>query len=83
MDSQCAAQAIETLTRFSDIDEESLSLAVRVAEWSIRNMQDVDGHFYYRMYPLITSRTAMLHWSQATHYRALALLWSRLSARHE
>jgi rhamnogalacturonyl hydrolase YesR len=81
IDSQCAAQSIETLTRVADIDDSYLRLAERVALWTIRNMQDRDGHFYYRKYPLITAKAPMLHWAQATTYRALALLWSRLRAR--
>jgi hypothetical protein len=43
-------------------------------------MQDRDGHFYYRMYPLLKAKAPMLHWAQATTYRALALLWARLQA---
>ena len=79
IDSQCAAQAIETLADLSDIDEGSLDLAQLVATWTIRNMQDKDGHFYYRMYPAIKATAPMLHWAQATTYRALTLLWSRLA----
>jgi rhamnogalacturonyl hydrolase YesR len=80
IDSQCAAQSIETLSRFADVDDSYLRLAERVALWTIRNMQDRDGHFYYRMYPLLKAKAPMLHWAQATTYRALALLWARLQA---
>ena len=79
IDSQCASQAIETLSNFSDVDTECLKLAERVARWTIRNMQDPDGHFYYRKYPLVTAKAPMFHWAQATTFRALALLLSRLS----
>jgi hypothetical protein len=41
-------------------------------------MQDKDGHFYYRLYPLIKAKTPMLHWAQATTYEALALLLSKV-----
>jgi hypothetical protein len=78
VDSQCAAQSIETLATFSDEDSECLSLAMKVAVWTITNMQGDDGHFFYRIYPLIKSRTPMLHWAQATTYKALALLLERL-----
>ena len=80
IDSQCAAQAIETLANFAAIDPESLELAQRVALWTIRNMQDPDGHFYYRCYPLMKAKAPMLHWAQATTYRGLALLLARLAA---
>jgi hypothetical protein len=42
-------------------------------------MQDRDGHFYYRMYPVIRAKAPMLHWAQATTYRALTILWCRLT----
>jgi hypothetical protein len=41
-------------------------------------MQDRDGHFYYRQYPLVTARTPMLHWGQATMFKALAQLALRM-----
>jgi hypothetical protein len=43
-------------------------------------MQARDGHVYYRMYPMLKAKAPMLHWAQATTYRALALLWARLRA---
>ena len=78
VDSQCAAQAIETLAAFSGEDPPCLDLSVKVARWTIANMQGRDGHFYYRVYPLMKARTPMLHWAQGTMYKALALLFNRL-----
>lgn len=78
IDSQCASQGIDTLANFGEIDEWAMELAKKVALWMIRNMQDDDGHFYYRVYPLIMAKTPMLHWAQATTYRAMALLLFRL-----
>lgn len=77
IDIQCASQAIDTLTHFSDNDHESLDLACKVAAWTIDHMQDKDGHFYYRCYPFgVKAKTPMIHWGQATMFRALAhLLW--------
>jgi hypothetical protein len=82
VDIQCAAQAIDTLAWFSDLDPDCLPLAKRVAAWTIRNMQDSDGHFYYRQYPLIKAKTPMLHWGQATMFKALSRLFLVLSAPH-
>jgi hypothetical protein len=78
IDIQCAAQGIETLTKFSDLDPGALVTAARVARWAIRNMQDATGYFYYRRYPFLAAKIPMLHWGQATMYRALALLVSTL-----
>lgn len=78
VDSQCAAQSIETLTALSGDDSHCLELAGRVAQRTIENMQGRDGHFYYRIYPWGKAKTPMLHWAQATMYKALALLLERL-----
>jgi hypothetical protein len=58
-----------------------LTIAQKVAAWTIRNMQDRDGHFYYRKYPLIIAKAPMLHWGQATMYKALSLLYATLSSK--
>ena len=78
IDSQCCSQAIETLANFSDYDQSSLELGIRVAKWTIENMQDRDGHFYFMRYPLMTLKVPMIHWAQATTFRALALLLYKL-----
>ena len=67
-------QAIETLTKFSDFAPDVLSTAINVARWTTKHMQDSTGYFYYRRYPLLVARIPMLHWGQATMFRALALL---------
>ena len=80
VDSQCASQAIDTLTNFSDRDGQALELACKVADWTIKNMQDKDGHFYYRQYPLgIKAKAPMLHWAQATMYKALTHLMLKMT----
>jgi rhamnogalacturonyl hydrolase YesR len=81
IDIQAAAQAIETLAKFGERSD-SLLTSVRVAQWTIDRMQDPDGYFYYRRYPLLVARIPMLHWGQATMFHALALLLARLHARH-
>src|SRR5262249_19770877 len=80
VDIQCAAQAIDTLARFGGRDPECLELAQRVAGWTIQNMQHRDGYFFYRRYPLVTAKIPMLHWGQATMFKALAHLAFRLGS---
>lgn len=76
LDIQCASQAIDTLTFFRDRDADSVALALRVAEWTIENMQDSSGYFYYRRYSgSIVNKTPTLHWGQATMLCALAGLY--------
>ncbi len=80
LDIQCASQAIDTLLFFSDIDPESSKLALKVANWTIDNMQDKSGYFYYRKYNrLLTNKTPTLHWGQATMLSALSSLYKHLT----
>jgi rhamnogalacturonyl hydrolase YesR len=81
VDSQCSAQAIETLANFSEYDGSSLELALKVAKWTIDTMRDKDGYFYYRQYPFLRAKTPMLHWAQATTYKALTLLLLKVESR--
>ena len=74
LDIQCASQGIQTLANLRDLHPQSLNLAVKVAHWTIANMQDQTGYFYYRKYPFITNKTPTLHWGQATMFASLALL---------
>jgi hypothetical protein len=76
LDIQCCSQAIDTLVFFHDIDPDSLSLALKVADWTIQNMQDRTGYFYYRRYSRwLVNKTPTLHWGQATMLCALAGLY--------
>ncbi len=79
VDSQCAGQAIETLATSAATDPECLDLSVKVARWTIANLQGRDGHFFYRIYPLMKARAPMLHWAQATIFKGLSVLSARLA----
>lgn len=79
LDIQCCSQAIDTLVLFNTRDTESLHLAQKVARWTIKNMQDDSGYFYYRRYsPWLVNKTPTLHWGQATMMSALAGLYNLL-----
>jgi len=79
IDIQCCSQAIDTLVFFKDRDPESLELAGKVARWTIANMQDEAGYFYYRWFsPWLVNKTPTLHWGQSTMLCALAGLYGSL-----
>jgi len=79
LDIQCCSQAIDTLVFFHDRDPEALELAFKVAQWTIRHMQDRSGYFYYRRYSSwVVNKTPTLHWGQATMFSALAGLYKLL-----
>lgn len=79
IDIQCSSQAIDTLVFFRDIDPHATELALKVAQWTIANMQDSTGYFYYRRYSrFVVNKTPTLHWGQATMLSALAALYQCL-----
>jgi rhamnogalacturonyl hydrolase YesR len=79
LDIQCSSQAIDTLVFFSNHDPEALQLALKVARWTIANMQDRTGYFYYRRYSrFLVNKTPTLHWGQATMLCALGGLYKQL-----
>jgi hypothetical protein len=82
LDIQCASQAIQTLVNLREFDTRSVSIAEKVALWTIANMQDPTGYFYYRKYAVMTNKTPTLHWGQATMFAALAMLLQHLSLQN-
>jgi rhamnogalacturonyl hydrolase YesR len=79
LDIQCSSQAIDSLMFFQKIDPDAPALALKVAKWTIENMQDKSGYFFYRRYsPWIVNKTPTLHWGQATMLSALAALYQTL-----
>ena len=83
VDIQCAAQAIDTLAKLGREVPSCLDLATRVAAWTLNNMWDRRGYFHYRKYPLVTARTPMLHWGQATMFKGLSQLYGALCPQSE
>ena len=78
IDIQCASQAIDTLALFSD-DDEALALSKKVADWTIDNMQDPEGFFYYRDLGWRKIKLPMFHWGQGTMFKALSHLLSKMA----
>jgi rhamnogalacturonyl hydrolase YesR len=83
VDIQCAAQAIDTLAGFAEKDPAALSLALKIAGWTIHNMQDRAGYFYYRHLGWTRVTTPLMHWGQGTMFKALAHLLSKMKNRAE
>jgi hypothetical protein len=42
-------------------------------------MQHRKGFFFYRLYPMVRAKTPYIHWGQATTYKALATLLSKVT----
>jgi len=44
-----------------------------IAGWTIKHMQDPDGHFYYLKYPFFTNKIPYIRWSDAAMAYALSV----------
>jgi hypothetical protein len=71
LDIQCAAQAIETLSRLSDKFAACGPLASKVLLWTLEHMRKPNGAFRYQIRPLTRNNLESLHWGQATMLSAL------------
>ncbi len=74
IDIHSCAQAIITFSELTEFQPESKKMAEKVANWTITNMQDLSGYFYYRKYRNHTNKMPYLRWGQAWMIRAMSYL---------
>lgn len=73
-DTHAAATAIAALCDLRELDSAALNLAEKIASWSIANLRDPNGFFYYQRRRLYTVRTPFMRWSQSWMLYGLARL---------
>jgi hypothetical protein len=73
-DAHAAASAIVTLVECRKLDAGSLNMAQNVARWTIQNLRDERGFFYYQRRRFYTIRKPYMRWTQAWMLYALARL---------
>ncbi len=73
-DAHAAATAIITLLEFRELDDGALPLAETIAAWTIRNLRDARGFFYYQRRRFYTVHTPYMRWTEAWMLYALARL---------
>lgn len=71
IDIHCPGQLLVTLSRLHKMDEYR-ELAEKVLGWTVRNMQDKRGYFYYQLKPGISSKISYMRWSNAFMFNALS-----------
>lgn len=72
IDIHAPAQLIITLVKLNKF-EQYKELADKVLSWTIRNMQDKTGYFYFQINKYFSSRIPYMRWSQAWMLYALAM----------
>ena len=71
IDIHCPGQLFVTLHRLGKFDEYR-ELAAKVLEWTVKNMQDRRGYFYYQLKKGISSKISYMRWSNAFMFNALS-----------
>jgi hypothetical protein len=71
IDIQCAAQAIETLSRLASTFPTAGPLADQVLGWTLTHMRKPNGAFRFRRLRHWTNELEPIHWGQATMLSAL------------
>jgi len=72
------AETIYCCAFLSEIFPEALDLSVKVTEWTINNMKDKDGFYYFRIYKTHKHKFPYIRWGQAPMFNALTYLLSKL-----
>ncbi len=73
-DAHAAATAMVTLVELQELDSEALPLADKISEWTIQNLRDRTGFFYYQRRRFHTVHTPFMRWTQGWMLYALARL---------
>jgi len=73
-DTHAAATAIVTFLECRELDNNAAKLARNVAAWTIQNLRDANGFFYYQRRRFYTARKPYMRWTQAWMIYALARL---------
>lgn len=71
IDIHCPGQLIVTLHRLHQFKKHE-ELADNVLNWTIKNMQDKKGYFYYQLKKGISSKIPYMRWSNAFMFHALS-----------
>jgi hypothetical protein len=74
VDAHAAGAALATLADLSWLDPSALELAQKVAQWTIENLRNRQGFFYYQRHRFYTVRTAYMRWSEAWMLYGMARL---------
>jgi hypothetical protein len=73
-DAHAGASAIVTFLELSELDATATNQASNIALWTIRNLRDKEGFFYYQRRKFYTVRKPYMRWSQAWMLYALGRL---------
>lgn len=82
IDIHCPGQLMVTLARLHKFDEYR-ELAEKVMDWTIRNMQDKRGYFYYQLKQGVSSKISYMRWSNAFMFYAMSYFLLSICNKNE
>lgn len=71
IDIHCPGQLLVTLSRLHKFNENQ-ELATKFLNWTVKNMQDKKGFFYYQLKKGISSKISYMRWSNAFMFYAMS-----------
>lgn len=71
VDIRCPGQLLVVLSKLDKYGDWQ-HLTKKVVRWTLKNMQDKDGYFYYQIRPHSSSRTPYMSWSNAFMFHGLS-----------
>ncbi|WP_296384957.1 delta-aminolevulinic acid dehydratase [Winogradskyella sp.] len=71
IDIHCPAQIIVTASKLKQFKNQT-ELLEKTLDWTIENMQDKKGYFYYQIKRGVSSKISYMRWSNAFMFNALA-----------
>ncbi len=71
IDIHCPGQLFVTLSKTGTFSENRV-LITKVLEWTVSNMQDPQGFFYYQIKKGISSKISYMRWSNAFMFKAIS-----------
>ena len=58
-----------------------LDFSKKIFDWTVKNMQDTTGYFYYQKWPFFINRISYMRWGQAWMMLALSILLYHICSR--
>jgi hypothetical protein len=80
VDTHHQAQGMITFSKYGRFFDkaEYVSKANKIASWTLSEMYDGKGHFYYQKWPVLTNKISYLRWSDAWMLLSLATLYDSM-----
>lgn len=75
IDLHCVAQSIPTICKLNKINPESELLMNKCIEWTIKNMQDKNGYFYFQKKGNFINKICYMRWPNAWMFYGMSYLF--------